>query len=461
MGTYDVIVVGGGIAGCVSAALLSKLGKQVLLLEKSPHLGGRVRTIDYEGFTLDLGAHLVEDTGSGICRIYEFLGKKIEVGAISDALPVLIDGEWKHVGEVLKGDKSGLKAVIKELVATDFSEFDGYDHLPLRTWLKERNAEQGVIDFFEFLAALEQITDQWFDHSASENLYARKMHYEEKGMAGYSFWPKGGYAHLINQLREAIEENGGVVRTATGVSRVLIEDQKVYGVTADPVHRDMPNEYAYGEVLEAPVVISTLPVWSVLHIIPPGALPDWYVDLIRFAAREENKACWIGIYAGSEQPVITKSEKELCAWMATPRTGLPGFSLSVSSYDPSVAPEGKHLFCCGFACKAKEISDKAWLEKMFHNIEEDLEDMFPAFKNTLWRKKHTVFDPPFGVQGKPGVVGRFRPDFVAPTVEGLYFVSDTFRGRSIGIDKVSRTALSCVDRIVGEKDPFFDKTWRY
>ena len=461
MSDYDAIVIGGGFGGLVSAALLSKLGKRVLLLEKYPNLGGRVHAVDYEGYTLDLGAHLIEDSGSGLCKIYEFLGKKIEVGCISDALPVLIDGKWKHIGEILGGNKESLKALIRELIATDYGEFDSFDHLPLRTWMKERGATKEIIDYFEFLAALEQITDKWYDHSASENLYVRKMHYEEKGLAGYSFWPKGGYAPLFKQLKDAIEENKGEVITGTVVNQVLIENGRVEGVIAVPAQKDLFNEYAYGEVHTAPVVISTLPVWSVLDIIPPNVLPEWYVDMIKFTAMDEHKACWIGVYAGSNEPIITKSQKELCAWNETPRTGCPGFAFCVSNYDPSVAPDDKHLFVCGFACKAEQIRNRSWLRKMFHNIEADLEDMYPAFKQTLWRKKHTVFDLPFGVQGKPGVVGRFRPDFVAPAVEGLYFASDTFQGRGIGMDKVSRTALSCVERIQGERIPYFEGTWRY
>jgi hypothetical protein len=80
-----------------------------------------------------------------------------------------------------------LKSIIRELISTDYHEFDKYGHIPLRIWLTERNADRGVIDYFEFLATLEQITDRWYDHSASENLYVRKMHYQEKGVAGYSF----------------------------------------------------------------------------------------------------------------------------------------------------------------------------------------------------------------------------------------------------------------------------------
>jgi len=461
MKKYDVIVVGGGFGGLVAAALLAKLGKRVILLEKERNLGGRTRSIHHEGYTINLGPHLIEDSGSGICKIYEFLGKKIEVGAVSDALPVYVDTNWKPIGELYKGNKEELKSLIRELIATDYSEFDKYDHLPLRTWLLERKASQGVIDLFEFVAMLEQLTDEWYDHSASENLYVRKMHYQEKGMAGYSFWPKGGYEKLFQELKEVITQHAGVVRTETQVSRILIDKGKVEGVLAQPCRQDLPNEYVGEEVLESSIVISTLPVWSVLDIVPPGALPDWYVDIIRNIAQHKTKACWIGIYAASEKPIVAKSEMELTAWFKTPRTGLAGFSFSNSNYDPTVAPEGKHLFVCGFACKAEQISNKTWLSKMFKNIQADLEDMFPPFKKTLWRKNYTVFEPAFGILGKPGLCGSFRPDFVAPNIADLYFVSDTFRGRGIGIDKVARTALSCVERIQGKKIPFFENSWRY
>ena len=40
---YDVVIVGSGIGGCGTAALLAKdYGKKVLVLEKAPHIGGRV-----------------------------------------------------------------------------------------------------------------------------------------------------------------------------------------------------------------------------------------------------------------------------------------------------------------------------------------------------------------------------------------------------------------------------------
>lgn len=52
---YDAILVGAGLAGLTCAKHLSAAGKQVLLLEASGAVGGRVRTDSVEGFRLDRG----------------------------------------------------------------------------------------------------------------------------------------------------------------------------------------------------------------------------------------------------------------------------------------------------------------------------------------------------------------------------------------------------------------------
>ena len=142
-----------------------------------------------------------------------------------------------------------------------------------------------MIDLWEFLSVLECMTDNWYDHSASDNLYVRKMHYAEARVAGYSFWPEQGWDGLFQDLHDAVGEHGGEVMLGTPVETVLIEDGTVKGVV---LGRDkvMPNEYLEGEVLEADCVISTLPVWNVLRVVPESALPDWYVDQIRFVARD-------------------------------------------------------------------------------------------------------------------------------------------------------------------------------
>lgn len=52
---FDVAIVGAGIAGLTAAKVLTEAGKNVLLIEKSDGVGGRVRTDEVDGFLLDRG----------------------------------------------------------------------------------------------------------------------------------------------------------------------------------------------------------------------------------------------------------------------------------------------------------------------------------------------------------------------------------------------------------------------
>ena len=54
----DVVVVGAGLAGLRAAQLLTAAGREVVLLEASDGIGGRVRTDRVDGFTLDRGFQL-------------------------------------------------------------------------------------------------------------------------------------------------------------------------------------------------------------------------------------------------------------------------------------------------------------------------------------------------------------------------------------------------------------------
>lgn len=61
--SYDVIVVGAGMAGLTSAAYLSKEGHTVLLLEKDKSSGGLLGSFNFKGHILDKGARGIIDSG--------------------------------------------------------------------------------------------------------------------------------------------------------------------------------------------------------------------------------------------------------------------------------------------------------------------------------------------------------------------------------------------------------------
>ena len=70
MSEESIIVVGGGIAGLTGAALLSKEGYQVTLVEAHSQLGGCAGTFKRGSYTFDVGATQVAGLERGGCLLY-------------------------------------------------------------------------------------------------------------------------------------------------------------------------------------------------------------------------------------------------------------------------------------------------------------------------------------------------------------------------------------------------------
>src|SRR5688500_9608544 len=58
-GPWDAVVIGSGMGGMTSAALLARLGKRVLVLEQHYVSGGFTHVFRRKGYTWDVGVHAV------------------------------------------------------------------------------------------------------------------------------------------------------------------------------------------------------------------------------------------------------------------------------------------------------------------------------------------------------------------------------------------------------------------
>ncbi len=447
---YDTIVVGAGTAGLVAACLLAKEGRRVALVERHRYLGGRAMEQRFRGHQLGLGSHLVEDPGDSLTRACEYVGVDLVHSERSDSMPFWDRTGWRPIQELYGGSaKQGLKRCIEALTEMDYADLERWDHASLREWMAQYTTDEGVYLVWEAISVLEQITFQPWEHSASENLYARKLHYEKRRTAGYSFWPMGGWEQLWGRMADAFLGLGGELLQPRTVDRVLVENREVAGLAL----RD-------GDVLEAREVVVSAPVWDLPKLFDDGVLPWDLMQRIRLLARNLNRACWLGYWIAAEEPVIAMSDREMASFFATPRTGLPGFTLNFTGYDGDVSPDGEFLTCFGAAFDATEhYGDRRWYEQTLRDLWLDIEEMLPAARHALWKKPHLVTT--YGVICKPGLVGATRPDTLVRGLDGLWLTGDTTRARGIGVDKAARSGITAAEAVLGRRLSFFADTVRY
>ncbi|MCX5205568.1 FAD-dependent oxidoreductase [Streptomyces sp. NBC_00237] len=75
-----VVVVGAGIAGLTAAWRLQQQGAHVRVLERAPEAGGRMRTVDHDGFRFEVGASILGQNYTGMRDLITELGLTNQYG---------------------------------------------------------------------------------------------------------------------------------------------------------------------------------------------------------------------------------------------------------------------------------------------------------------------------------------------------------------------------------------------
>jgi len=94
MAKHDVVVIGGGVSGLTFAAEAARAGRQVLVLEAEPRLGGCLATHRTgSGFWLELGAHTCYNSYYGFTELADACGLRAEVLKRAKTHMRMLDGD--------------------------------------------------------------------------------------------------------------------------------------------------------------------------------------------------------------------------------------------------------------------------------------------------------------------------------------------------------------------------------
>lgn len=319
-GPYDALVIGSGIGGLTTAALLADIGWKVAVLEQHYTAGGYTHSYARNGYEWDVGVHYIGDMGAATTArrlmdhlsqgqlqwaamdaVYDrfFLGDQTfeavagkaefrdnlvrhfpdEVAAIDRYLELLAEVSRGMRGFALSrllspGQLKLVQPVLRRLLPDSF-------HRTTRDVLEELTGNATLIAV---------LTGQWGDLGLPparssfiiHALIAR--HYLHGG-----FYPVGGSWRIAETIIPRIQASGGEVFTYARVQQILVENGKACGVLM-----------ADGERILAPCVISSAGVMNTFQrLLPPDAVTRSGYD--RLLRQVTPSMAHVGLYIGLKE----------------------------------------------------------------------------------------------------------------------------------------------------------------
>jgi all-trans-retinol 13,14-reductase len=288
--SYDAVVIGSGIGGLTTAALLSDLGWKVCVLEQHYTAGGYTHSYDRNGYEWDVGVHYIGDVGAKTRTRMMFdhltdgqlkwapmddeydrfyvgdktfcakAGKQQFRDNLLTQFPAeerAIDRYMKLLDEVGKG----LSAYSMAKLLKPWQRLLAWPYLKLKTpALLFRNTYEVLSEITQDQDLIAVLCGQWGDMGLPPKRSAFMVHAMIARHYLYGgYYPVGGSWKIADYIIPKIQKTGGEVFTYARVKQILQEGNAVTGV-----------EMADGHTIECACVISSAGVDNTFSRLLPA-----------------------------------------------------------------------------------------------------------------------------------------------------------------------------------------------
>jgi len=270
----DYIVIGSGIGGLASAAMLSRLGYKVLVLEQHDRAGGCMHVFDDKGFEFDTGVHYIGRMRKYEERINSIIKGKLkwnQLGAKDDhyTYDTILMGDhikYNYRGLIWKEDLLHRFPNEKEAIEKFANAIKSYTTVPpllwglakmypiwlgnllmkfatwywpelgmnwadvLDSWTSNNELKQVLCGNFGDLGGLSKECSAWIAIGVHK-------HYLSEG----AFYPEGGPEAITKGMIPIIERAGGRVLVRAEVTKIIVSE---YNIAMGVMVRKGKNEFA-------------------------------------------------------------------------------------------------------------------------------------------------------------------------------------------------------------------------
>lgn len=261
-GPWDTIVVGSGMGGLATAAILSELGRRVLVLEQHYLPGGFTHAFSREGYVWDVGVHAIGEVTShtssgrllerltGGALEWRSLGSTYEEFQFPDGLKIdfpdnpeqfrsnlvaAFPGESAAIESYLESVRQAAKAMRGHYLAKAVPRWAAPAAEMLlarraRRWIG-RTVEEVLAELTDDTRLRSVLSAQWgyYGTPPSQAAFAIQALITRHFLHG-GYYPVGGAQEIARCLTRTVARAGGWTRIAADVEQVIVDRGRVKGV---------------------------------------------------------------------------------------------------------------------------------------------------------------------------------------------------------------------------------------
>jgi hypothetical protein len=459
---WDAIVIGAGVGGLSSAAILSHSGKKVLVLEKRSRIGGRATSLEEieSGLIIDYGSHFFT-AGGHVERVLRWIGSGVKMVTCNPTAALYAENrfvmvpckieDFKKFEYMTDSECSELMDIFEMVKRMSFEEIEEYDAISVEDWMKRHVQSNNLKHFFAWISNVWLTSEDMADISVGDVLRCLRQAIRNNGWFCYP--STGGCVAVSKGFRDRIIRAGGKVETGITLREIIVKNGSVKGVIAEREGGLIKEE--------SHIVVFNPPLVELWRYISGDVFPDWFVARLGFLTDYlENK--WpissIGLTFVTSKPIHEYScPVVIPSWETINRYGPRSIRYVWSPTNfGDTGPKGKSYTLYGntssrqysrFLTKEKEI-----YKNEIKRYEEEFWSIFSEFdQKNLLRFKNGTINFVDATMRFPGNSWRQRIDVKAPGLEGLYFVGDMVRGWGMATDLCTSSGILCAESILGSK----------
>ncbi len=457
-------IIGAGIGGLATGALLSKRGYQVHIYEKQPVLGGRALSLSaaklntesyqhlleqnqmhlafsepnihsifkqrlFDGYHFDLGYHAIG--GGAVSSINKLFAELNDHVDMFESNVGFIDESGYVFPFLSTKDKLMILPRILQVLFAREKTMKQLDSVSIQQTINRYGRGKMKLILEVFSRSITTVNDL-------ERISTGEMFRSQRNLVCGSKpvgYPKQGLSVISDKLAQYITKKKGKIYHNTPVDQIVIEKGVCQGIRVGK------------QKLQYPYVVSNVLVQNLFSIADKSHFPKDYVKNLQHL-KGTGSLCAYYSLQNIKPELLGKTFHFLQRNIDVEGNAAVGMIDFMAAHPSSgLAPSNQYLVQSYIICTPKEAADTTVLRQLKETLDSKLTILLPDYKSKLnW----AIYPAVTHLDGVAKTIDHIKPDIRTP-IENLYLVGDCVKAPGIGINCAIHAAQDLVEMITKDE----------